>query len=67
MEQILLQLLEFKMDISSMQLLTSRTHPLMTECRAYARSSIIYGSEPRPLLDDVGLKSRCLDRCVVFP
>ena len=44
---------------STLPFLTSRAPPLEMKGRVYAscvRSSMTYGSEPRPLLVDVGLK-----------
>ena len=44
---------------ANMKYLTSRAPPLEMQGRVYAscvRSSMIYGSETRPLLVDVGLK-----------
>ena len=55
--------------------LTCRAPPLEMKVRVYAsfvRSSMIYGSETRPLLVDLGLKferaeMQMIDGCVVSP
>ena len=54
--------------------LTSRAPPLEMKGQVYVsciRSSMFYGSETRPFLADVGLKSERAEmqsiRCVVFP
>ena len=60
-ERVLLLQLKSEMDKA---FLTSRAPPLEMEGRVYAscvRSSMIYGSDTRPLLADVGLKfEHCL-------